>query len=454
MVSEDIKTIFITSFHPLISRNILQTGLLSALSKHVHIVIVVPEMKRDYFEKTFGDENIVIEGVDMKVARMDLIFRHLALILCATRTLAIKRCSEFFENGGLAVFIFNSIMSKLFSGKRFAIALFRWLDAAVADKGMHKELFERYKPALVFSTDVQNEHDVHFLRAARRRNIPTRGMVRSWDNLTSKGLIRVVPERLIVNNILIKREAERHDGIPSENISIIGIPHYDQYTDSVMVSRADFFKQWKLDSAKPLIMYAPIGKRYLREHQTDLEALTALSQLDCNILVRMPPTDAVRLDGFASKRAIVAFDEPGIRVWKAGHAGAGRKMNEISEEDEDRLRQALMYADVVVTGLSTIIIDAAVFDTPVISVCFDKPEWDYYESFRRYHEYEHIKPLLESGGVAIVRSEQELLDAVNAYFKDPSKDAEGRRRIIAEEAYQIDGRSTERLIEAIMSLSY
>jgi hypothetical protein len=440
-----MKTIFITSFHPLISRNIFSTGLLEMLSRNFRIVLFVPDMKKEYFEKEFSAENILIEGTHSKLTKKELIFRQLFLALSYTETLSIKKRSEFHQNRKIFTYIFSALPAFIFGRMHFAVRILRAIDVAFGSTGKFVHVFEKYTPALVFSTDIQNENDVELLYAAKKRGIPTIGMVRSWDNLTAKGLIRAIPDRFVVNNEVIQKEAMRYNFIPEKDISIVGIPHYDRYIAAPPKSREEFLKECGLDPAKKTIVYAPIGNRYLRFRQTDKEALEVLSEYDVNILVRIPPTDTVTLDGFKSKKATIFFDEPGTRTWKAGVAGAGKKMNEIAREDEEMLLHSLAYADLVVTGLSTICIDAAVFSKPVISICIDKPEWSYWDSFRRYHGYDHVRSLIESGGVKIAYSWEELREAVTLYFRDPLCDREGRMRLLKEQAFMLDGKSTERL---------
>ena len=66
--NQKMKTIFITSFHPLISRNILCTNVLKCLAhnKNIRIIIFCPEYKKSFFIKHFRARNIFIEGINTK----------------------------------------------------------------------------------------------------------------------------------------------------------------------------------------------------------------------------------------------------------------------------------------------------------------------------------------------------------------------------------------------------
>ena len=60
-----MKTVFVTSFHPHISRNILSTDALATVQSapDTRVVLVVPDYKKEYFASRFGGEHVIIEGV-------------------------------------------------------------------------------------------------------------------------------------------------------------------------------------------------------------------------------------------------------------------------------------------------------------------------------------------------------------------------------------------------------
>lgn len=442
-----MKTIFITSFHVLISRNILSTGLLDMLAKEYRIVLCVPREKLDYFRKEFDGENIFFEGIDTTLYPRDLFFRKLALALTKTKALYIKKRSQFFYDGRLFSFLGAVIPAYLCGNSRLCLYVLRTLDAFFEKHKTFGALFQKYAPALVFSTDVQNDLDVRLLQEARRARIRSVGMIRSWDNLSSKGVLRIRPDYLVVHNEIIRREAVFQNNFPEDKISVVGIPHYDNYISSPpKESRDDFFRRFGLDIQKKLIVYAPIGNRYIRDNKTDLLALETLSAIDANILVRLPPTDRVNFEGFKSRKAYIAFDQPGT------DAGAsGRKLNEVSRDDDESLRATLTYADVVVTGPSTISIDACVFDIPIVIIGFDNEPRVYWDSLLRYYDYDYYRSVVESRGVTIVKNPQELLSVVREYLHNPSRDRAGRERVRKEQCYLLDGQSTERLGRVLSS---
>lgn len=458
-----MRTIFITSFHPLISRNILQTNLLASLvARNNRIVILAPDFKKDYFQKNFGGRNIFIEGVSTALSKRDLLWRSLALAVSRTRTLDIKKRSDFYADKNFLRYFFTTAPSYIFKGRLF-LNFFHALDYLTVRPKTFSNLFKKYHPDLVFATDVQNEIDVRLLQEARKSGLKTLAMTRSWDNITAKGIIRFIPDVLIVQNDIIKSEAVKYSYVSVEKIKVIGIPHYDRYylakktldaarlwpailTDQLLKSRQDFFHDHGFNVSKPLVLLAPAGNRYIRHNKTDRAVLESLSGLDINILVRIPPGDHVDFNGFVSSRATVAFDNAGVSSWQGG-----RKLNELGQADDYRLIHELYWSDVVVAHLASMCIDAAFFDKPMVVIGFDPESRPYWNSIKRYFDYDHLQPIIQSGGIKIAGNTAELQDLVNQYLANPQLDRQGRSRIVKYEVEFSDGYATQRLVEELAS---
>jgi hypothetical protein len=69
----------------------------------------------------------------------------------------------------------------------------------------------------------------------------------------------------------------------------------------------------------------------------------------------------------------------------------------------------------------------------------------------RYYSYTHYQQIVRAGAVRIAKSAGELIDLVNDYLADRSRDAAGRRRVVTEQCEFTDGRSAERVARLISS---
>ncbi|MEK7526992.1 MAG: CDP-glycerol glycerophosphotransferase family protein [Patescibacteria group bacterium] len=433
------KTIFITSFHILISRNILATGILPLLAKRngVQVVILCPKKKEGFFRKEFEKAGVLVEPVSVRLNWRDFCLRFLSLASLRTKTLWLKRRTEMKGVGA----VFSELIPAF-----LASWLTRRLSPFLTPQNRFQPLLEKYQPELIFATDVQNEYDVSLMHEARKRGVKIVGMVRSWDNLAAKGLLRIIPALLLANNELVKREAMALHGVPAEKIQVVGLPHYDNYFQAPKLSRLELAEKLGLNAAKKFVLFVPVGDRYLTDNFVDKNALTLLDKIlpgDWEISVRLPPADSVKEieGGNFSER---------VKIYRPGGYFGNVKNTELSRIDDEILIASIKYSDLIVAGPSTMVIDAAIADKPIILVGFDgKENASYFQSVRRYYDYNHFQPILESGGAPLARSEEEFEKLVRAYLADQTLDWAGRRRIVELECQFTDGQSSQRVVEEL-----
>jgi len=442
-----MKTLFITSFHPHISRNILSTDFLKILKtqNQLRLVIVVPDYKADYFRTNFGADNVIVEGVVPNLVsktKAGLFFKRLGFFLFDTKTARSKKRYEYLCQRKYLIYIFAQFMG--FLSRSFLIRrLTRYLDYYFSPKGLFDNLFDKYRPEAIFSTDIQNENDLGLLFEARRRKMLILGMLRSWDNATQR-ILRILPDKFFVGSQTLKEEVINLYRYPEEKIIITGNPHYDRYLKGPSISKEQFFNKFGLDSRRKMILYAPLGNYLLRHNDVDQYIMEMLGKIDAQILVRFPPDESVTLNNFV-KPANMAYDQPGV-IFNNKRFGD----REISLDDDQRLIDAIYWCNLAITGPTSICLDAALLDKPVIAVNFSPKPRNFCESILGYH-CDHIKKLLGSGGVFCATDKGDFLKAVEEYLKNSEKDKEGRAKIRSLWFSHADGRSAERLAQEIIN---
>lgn len=449
-----MRTIFITSFNPFISRNILETGVVSLLSiRGTRVVVLVPEYKKDYFKKNFEAENVAIEGVpSLKLSRQYILFKYLGGSLVDTTTRLFHQKRKYLSDQNRVHFYFSRMSSRFFSKFDFVKKIVRWLDLVSIDASLAVGYLDKYSPSLLFSTDVFHDLDVCFLALCKKRNIPTVGMVRSWDNITNKGLFRVKPDKLIVHNEIIKKEAVKYEDIESYNIFVSGLPQFDHYINNERSDRKAFFRKLGFNPSDRLVFVGPLGRRFAN---TDGQILDILKQsllekkLPGNVkfLVRFPPNDDVSFCGFVPDNNFFVY-KPGIRFKENVYSDWEVTMNE-----DLSLADSLYHSDLAVVYASSLIIDAAAFDKPILCVSFDgfENKKELASANRFINFYTHAKKMVETQCCKIVRNEKELVDGINTYFKNPSLNKENRKQFFLEQSYKFDGKSGIRIAEFIIS---
>ncbi len=132
------------------------------------------------------------------------------------------------------------------------------------------------------------------------------------------------------------------------------------------------------------------------------------------------------------------------------------KYSEVEKRDMEHLADTLFHSDVTINTCSTMSIDAAAFDKPVINIVFDGHEKKpYYDSVRQFYDETriHYVPILKSGGVRLANNKEELIKYINMYLENPDLDREGRKKIIEEQCWKLDGKSGERIFNYLLELA-
>jgi len=451
---EQKKTIFITSFHGLVSR-ILESGVLEHLLKQedICVVIFVPDFKKDYFEKVFGFKpNVFIEGIGRDILpRRTHFFHRLSSPLLNTKTMSLTRRS-FRGYRKVHERIIAQTIATFFGRWSFVRNAFRAVNYYFPGKPVFHSYFDQYNPILIFSTDIKEMLDTALLIEAKKRGITTVGMIRSWDYLTGKGMTRIRPHKMIVHNKKIRDEAITYADMDEKDIFISGLPHFDPYINHSRSTRAEFFTRIGVDSKKRLLLYVPWGDKFSDSDSDFIGFLSGAIEegelpSDLHILVRFPPGDTVSLKKYETSQN-VSSDVPGIPF--GNHP---RKANEMSFNDLLHLANTLYYSDVVVAPPSTMVIDACAFNKPVVLMAFDGREMkDYFLGIRHYYKFNHIQHLVQLGGAPLAKSKESLITYVHNYLKNPDLDSSSRKEVVEKQCFVLDGKSSERIANYLRSL--
>ncbi len=451
-----MKTIFITMADPMTVRNIFRTPFWSAFctaNAHVRIVVLTQGEKREYYAKTFGAENVIFEGLapQWKGRKADIL-GSFARSTNRTHTNTWSKMRSYLRGDSSFLATWGKRVYTFFFGgctplKHFLRAQFLTLAPATATA----DLFDRYKPSLVISTYVTSfEFDVPVNTEAKRRGIRTIGLTRSWDTLSSHGMLRVVPDALIVQSRFLKECASRYQAIDEAQtpITVIGLPHYDAYKNlsSVIETREAFFARMGLDPQKKLLVYGAMGD-FLFPHEGGVadvfEELIHAGKIEGAVQVIY--------------RAHPKFKSPVEKMQAMKHVRADRGATyqtaslasfELEDADEHHLMNTFHHADVIITTGSTFAQDAAAFDKPTICIAFDGIAKDvpYWESVKRFYDrYTHFEELVATKGVRLAYSPDELAHEVNRYLADPTLEQRERLTIVELLAAPFDGRASERL---------
>lgn len=327
------------------------------------------------------------------------------------------------------------------------------IDERVPRAREYEQLLSAWEPALVITASPGfNAADRPILRAARRLAIPTACLVSSWDNLTSKGVMAVHPDHLVVWNEAMRAEAMRYHDIDATRVWVAGIPQFDAYADpTVLAPRGAFAGSIGFDPGGHLITYATSSQSVF-DQSAELAGRLARTVrsgrwgIRTALLIRLHPRDTPHLYEPFEHMPQVVVERPGRQ---SSHMDWDPDGNDVRH-----LANTMYHSSVVVNVASTTSVDAAVFDTPVVNIAFDLPRSrPYLLSTRRYYDYLHYRPIVDSNGVDVVSSFEDLCRSIDRYLVDPALHREGRRRIVERVAGELDGKAGERTGSLLVSLA-
>src|SRR6185436_15942358 len=119
--------------------------------------------------------------------------------------------------------------------------------------------------------------------------------------------------------------------------------------------------------------------------------------------------------------------------------------------DLERMASLLHHADLMVNFATTVTLECAITDTPTLLVAFSPIDP---EEMQRYviglHFQMHYKALVERDLVPVAWDRDALVTWINRYLDDPSFYRAQRAEIVRDWVQFTDGRSGERLGDAIL----
>ena len=248
-------------------------------------------------------------------------------------------------------------------GRLLWMGILKAIERVIPVSNRVEAFVQSHQPDVVLVTPLVDvaSTQVDYVKAARRLGITSALAVASWDNLTNKGLMRVIPDRVLLWNDTQKAEAIALHGVPADRIVVTGAQLFDQWFDLRPSCTKDAFcRRVGLDPERPIVMYlgssfflAPreteFVERWIRRiRESDDEAVKAVG-----ILIRSHPLNPLMVD--LSQSANVA-------MWP-----------QLPEPQEPRpiteYFDSIYFSSAVVGANTTALIEAAIVGRPVYGLC-------------------------------------------------------------------------------------
>jgi hypothetical protein len=260
--------------------------------------------------------------------------------------------------------------------------------------------------------------EVELLKSARALGVPGGIFVTSWDNLTNKGSLKFVPERVFVWNEVQARDAVELHRIPRERVVLTGAHVFDEWFERRPTrTREQLLAEVGLDPAEPYVVYLCSSGNIARNDEPQfvrrwIAALRASGDerlRKINVVVRPHPNVRNRPTDLGDERAV---------VWPP--AGA----YPVAAGARDDFFDTLCHAEAVVGMNTTAMIEAAILGKSVLTVLV--PEFAQ-ETTLHFHYL-----LSENGGFLHVAADLDEHVRQLAGVLDEDEEGAARRRAFVE----------------------
>ena len=452
------KTIFISISRGGLAKNILRTGILELLLKEkLKIIILVPLKIHKYFIDEFAHSNIFFEVLrEHEKSKIRKFFNILfnGLVYTKTEHRRIKFGGGRKKSNSKIVYLCKHLLFSIISRIKILKKLARWLEFNVFINKEFDYLFQKYKPNLVFCSSIYSGQDVILIRTAKRLKIKSIGMPKSWDTV-SRLFFRVPPDKMVLNNQFMKNWINREQLIKKKDIYICGFPQFDIYHNKNKYFKKDeLCKLINLDRNKKIILLASEG---IWTHWDKVYIDDLINNYNINKkynLILRPHWSNIYNDVYKRYKGIsgIYVDDKNIRITKM----FGDKWDP-SKENMNWLAEMLNLSDVVITFMSTFVLDSFVNNKPVINIYYDLPQSTKYIKngpiipMKHMYNSTHYCEVLNEQSVVLAKNGKEVMDSIVLYLKNKNLHKKERQNTIDKLCYKLDGSSAKRIAEIIKS---
>jgi CDP-glycerol glycerophosphotransferase (TagB/SpsB family) len=476
------KRIFISADHGMAIIYFLQSDVVPALLEAgVEVVVLTDDETKDRIAARFARPGLRFEGLRLKEAnsyanrvepRWQWLLAYLRRVGGSWRINTEAMDSHIWE-----VWVENSWKFRLFIWIPSALAILLLRTFASARKllvrmqsrfiprpDLYADLFEKYHPDLVIASTAGWRLDRYLLREAALHKVPSMAAIVGWDNPSSYAIRGAPVDYATCWSDLQKDELVYGSDWDPGRVHVGGIPSYDGYfRKEWLLSKPDYFKLHGLDPDRKLISYA-CSFVHFAPNYPNVEALAKMVASDslvepAQLLVRLHPSH------FQDKPAIFAEERkrifeletkyPHVHVVKP--VALGGSLGYYGGEDMDEKSSMMAHSDVLVTVYSTMVVETAVHDTPVVAAVIDLPGgWNkkgkFSLSLKEIGNWPTHKRFREAKAGRVAKNVNQLRDVVNTYLKDPSLDSAERRKFVEDEITFTDGTSGKRTTGFILEI--
>ena len=468
MDNSKIKTIFISLSSPAVFRNLFffPGSFFEQVKKNLKesddyriILLMSSHYQKKYgvfFEKVLPELNgkLIIETADISIKknlwqRFFYFFYSYLIYTGTTKLMATMgtRPDEPPAGGKWYLAFLKILIARTFGNSKFIkLKIVPYLFLRIFKERSFKVFFEKYQPDLIFATHLYGWPDAQLIAEAKRQKVKTIGMPAGWDHL-DKYFLPFHTDILLAQSEQVKEVAIKYQAYQSAEIVVTGYPHFDFISrQNYLMPREEILKSLGFPAEAKIVLYVS-GSAYCPDEPDIIERILKWADegkfgFDVRVVIRPYQGGRSKDKEFDQQKFDHFHSHPRVAFYQREFWGDLEKSN--------YFMNILAHADVVISVYSTMVLEAAVLDRPLMAIGFDGyQKRPFARSIRRFGEFEHFQDVLKTGALKTAYNFEELFGYLNTYLKDPRLDGEARKLLREKVCGRLDGLASQRISQII-----
>ncbi len=421
-------------------KNFVYSGITDALRKKYRLVFfsIIPNQEIKEYLVSKCDEfyelpEIVSSNKYAEELKKVLQLAHLYRLDCVTGNLKILKddisSKKSFKHR--IVRVFRRQLAKLFTSDKSIIKLTnRFIKANYRNPKVleFEKIITDINPDIVFNTShIHNLLSLDLMYAAKKKKLTTATFLFSWDNLTSQGRILPDYDYYFTWNDKIKHDLLKYyPNLDTKNIFVTGTPQFDfHFNKDYIMQKEELYEFLDIPMHKKIVLYSTgmsyyTPKEYVivKDIQQRLQNIDEDLILVVRIYAKDDNTEYYKLR--ENNKEVIIPDH----YWELNHLTPTIK-------DITLFNSLLNHCLVGINVASTVSLDLAVLDKPVINIAYNPPGENVYPNdYLKIYNFDHYKPIVETGAIALAKTPEEMERFIKKLLKDSTFLAAERKTLV------------------------
>jgi len=281
------------------------------------------------------------------------------------------------------------------------------------DRDLKRLLQEERPDIVVHPTVLEGVFVTDLVSLCSELGTPTLYIMNSWDNPSSKAMMLGKPDFLAVWGEQTRNHAQQFLDMRDEQIVVLGPAQFEAYRIPPPLTADEFKKTIGLEPSTGIILFAGSANGFEEVDQLELldDAINS-GELDAHVVFRPHPWRGSRADErdfHSCQFRHITMDPNMLECYELSRDQASHEERPLVyyQADYRDSHVVLNAADIVVSGISSMMLEAALIGRPVVCSVFDRHMRDM-PVLNRVSKMFHFREFFEVTGSVRCQSEADL----------------------------------------------